>query len=623
METSQWGNFWKTVELLCKIDHPCLAGILDVYIEKKRREKGGWKEEGNDEEVGGRGGGQREGGGGRREGDGGIGREGGGRKEGGWRREGEGGRREGGGERREGEGMEEGVYVVYRGGWERGRSLYDLVSEEGCLSEEEGKRIVKDLLLGIEELHYRGVLIGGLKGENVWIKEDGSALLINLSRLRLKKQKKHKKKRKEKEERGKMEEAGRREEEEGRKAGGGRKEEEEKLRKEEESDEKGGRREKAGEDEEGRREGGERMEEERIDRSVYKKEEGIESSAGVLEEGIDRSILSSPEVMFGSYDEKSDIWAVGVLYYFMLFGEFPFPDEFFMETGEKSPKKLKKHFKRVLKMFFPAERQGVSAEALAFLGKVLSTKKKARLTGGGALREGYLGGRRRGGAGGRGEEEGEREGGGRRVERRGTKPEEGGGREKGEIGCEGVWMEEEGGKKEEGGGAISLLTDFLVGFVIQGGRIEEKRIMREKEEDEGREEEGGGSEEESGLREEEGGEREEEGVRKEEESGWREVGWREEEQLFKTYQTICIATPTKQDRKAWIDWRTGLFYRKIGDNQWIKKGLKNLWRGVCGRGMTELFGEKKIGGGGWKEVEEEGRKEVLLTMESEKEEYLA
>ena len=72
------------------------------------------------------------------------------------------------------------MYIVYRGGWERGRSLYYLISEEGCLREEERKRILKDILLGMEELHYRGVLIGGLKEENVWIREDGSAVLMNV-----------------------------------------------------------------------------------------------------------------------------------------------------------------------------------------------------------------------------------------------------------------------------------------------------------------------------------------------------------------------------------------------------------------------------------------------------------
>ena len=85
--------------------------------------------------------------------------------------------------------------------------------------------------------------------------------------------------------------------------------------------------------------------------------------------------------------------------------------------------------------------------------------------------------------------------------------------------------------------------------------------------------------------------------------------------MFKCCQNSCIIG-LKQDPKAWIDWRTSLFYEKIGDNQLIKIGLKGLWRGICGRGMTELFGEKKIGESGWREVEEE----VLSTLASEKEE---
>ena len=105
------------------------------------------------------------------------------------------------------------------------------------------------------------------------IREGVCSVLMNFSRVRLKKEKKQKtNKGIEEEEGGKME-------------GGESKDEEKKLIQDEE---------KLGKEGEGGEEG------------------GIDFSPGNLETGIERSILSSPEVMFGSYDEKSDIWVAGV-----------------------------------------------------------------------------------------------------------------------------------------------------------------------------------------------------------------------------------------------------------------------------------------------------------------------
>lgn len=38
----------------------------------------------------------------------------------------------------------------------------------------------------------------------------------------------------------------------------------------------------------------------------------------------DRPHYMAPEMLEGCYDEKCDIWAVGVLAYQLLYGEFPF-----------------------------------------------------------------------------------------------------------------------------------------------------------------------------------------------------------------------------------------------------------------------------------------------------------
>ena len=86
---------------------------------------------------------------------------------------------------------------------------------------------------------------------------------------------------------------------------------------------------------------------------------------------VGTALYLSPEVLCGKYDEKCDLWSIGVLLYFMLYGVFPFEDE--NDDKEKLFKKIKKEEPK-----YNLAHSCVSRLAQNFLKKLLKKQPKER-----------------------------------------------------------------------------------------------------------------------------------------------------------------------------------------------------------------------------------------------------
>jgi calcium-dependent protein kinase len=90
----------------------------------------------------------------------------------------------------------------------------------------------------------------------------------------------------------------------------------------------------------------------------------------------------APEVLRGKYDQKCDLWSVGVILYFMLSGTLPF-------TGSNN----KECFKKILKGEFTFTEQpwaDVSGRCRKFICQLLKTNPKKRLSAKQALKHKWL-----------------------------------------------------------------------------------------------------------------------------------------------------------------------------------------------------------------------------------------
>ena len=84
----------------------------------------------------------------------------------------------------------------------------------------------------------------------------------------------------------------------------------------------------------------------------------------------------APEVIRGQYDEKGDIWALGVITYLLLSGETPFGG-----LDGEHPLLVKRNIERAQLHFAPAELwHGVSPQAIAFVQRLLNPNPLLRPT---------------------------------------------------------------------------------------------------------------------------------------------------------------------------------------------------------------------------------------------------
>ena len=86
---------------------------------------------------------------------------------------------------------------------------------------------------------------------------------------------------------------------------------------------------------------------------------------------VGTTLYLSPEVISGKYDEKCDLWSIGVLLYFMLYGRYPFDDE----NGEKE-----KIFHKIKheEPDYDIPESCVSRSAKSLIQKLLKKKPKHR-----------------------------------------------------------------------------------------------------------------------------------------------------------------------------------------------------------------------------------------------------
>ncbi|KAL7577966.1 hypothetical protein ACA910_007588 [Epithemia clementina (nom. ined.)] len=95
-----------------------------------------------------------------------------------------------------------------------------------------------------------------------------------------------------------------------------------------------------------------------------------------LQEQVGTPYTVAPEIIQGNYDEKCDMWALGVITYLLLSGETPFGGL----EGE-DPRWIKQNIERARPLFEPADVwQSVSADAMAFVKRLLQANPNVRPT---------------------------------------------------------------------------------------------------------------------------------------------------------------------------------------------------------------------------------------------------
>lgn len=95
-------------------------------------------------------------------------------------------------------------------------------------------------------------------------------------------------------------------------------------------------------------------------------------------EEINLSPYTAPEISIPGelYDEKCDIWSCGVLFYFMLTGNFPYDyDEFYNNEKKHSKKEIKKKFDHLWNSIL---KDGISSECQDLLSNMLKMKSNER-----------------------------------------------------------------------------------------------------------------------------------------------------------------------------------------------------------------------------------------------------
>jgi len=71
-----------------------------------------------------------------------------------------------------------------------------------------------------------------------------------------------------------------------------------------------------------------------------------------LNNTVGTSYFIAPEILSGEYDEKCDMWSIGVILYYIISGKFPFTGNSSSDIFEKI-KNNEPIFKKIYSMIYP------------------------------------------------------------------------------------------------------------------------------------------------------------------------------------------------------------------------------------------------------------------------------